>query len=364
MPGWQRWMPIWCCPADTGSAPMKRTDPVAQTYITVGVLPVTLSACTEETDPSCTGGSTVTMTGWSRTNGSYTDDLSAGAARRLSDVAAYREAVADLLVELTAQDRRPTVAVAERLLGRRLAEPVFSTVLSVTPSGAEAATQRILRDVRSHRQLSVNSAGDLAAMVRITLLTQIDVLWWGHLPPYKTDADVLADTDLLQLDGLRHGGMLTFNYRRQATNVIARAARLAERAAAPSRAPAAAGLRLAYARAELVVLLNRIAADFARLAPPGTPPLWVTSLTRSVAYQRHLRALGYVALLPSAHCSGYAADLEMSWYRNFGADHILQAVLLGHQRYGDVNVIDEGQAWHVCVRPGAGRALRLIPRQR
>jgi hypothetical protein len=54
----------------------------------------------------------------------------------------------------------------------------------------------------------------------------------------------------------------------------------------------------------------------------------------------------------------------MTWYRNFGADHILQAVLLGHQRDGDINVIDEGQAWHVCVRPGAGRAMRLIPRQR
>ncbi|HYK70877.1 MAG TPA: DUF5715 family protein [Streptosporangiaceae bacterium] len=304
------------------------------------------------------------MTEWLVANQKRTDDLSAGAARRLSDVATYREAVADVLAELTAQERRPSVAAAERLLSRRLTEPAFATVLSVTPSGAEAAIPRILRDVRGHRQLSQNSAGDLASMVRITLLTQIDVLWWGHVPAYKTDADVLADTDLLRLDSLRDGGMVTFNYRHQATNVITRAVRVAERAAAPSRAPVAAGLRLAYARAELIVLLNRIAADFARLAPPGTPRLWVTSLTRSVTYQRKLRALGYAALLPSAHCSGYAADVEMTWYRNFDADHILQAVLLGHQRDGDINVIDEGQAWHLCVRPGAGRAMRLIPRQR
>jgi len=304
------------------------------------------------------------VTGWSVTNQIGTDDLSAGAARRLSDLAAYRDAVADLLAELTATDRTPTVAAAERLLARRLAEPEFATVLSVTPSGAEAATQRILRDVRGHRQLSVNSAEDLAAMVRITLLTQIDVLWWGHVPAYKTDADVLASVDLLNLDGLRRGGMVTFHYRHQATNVFARAARAAERAATPTRAPAIAGLRLACARPEMIVLLNRIAADFARLAPPGTPGLWVTSVTRSVAYQRQLRALGYAALLPSAHCAGYAADVAMTWYRNFGAEHILQAVLLGHQRDGDINVIDEGQAWHVCVRPGAGRAMRLIPRQR
>lgn len=304
------------------------------------------------------------VTGRLLTDQMWADDLSAGAARRLSDVAAYRDAVTDVLAELIAQDRWPSVAAAEHVLSRRLAEPEFATVLSVTPSGAEAATQRILRDVRSNRQLSPNSHGDLAEMVRNILLTQIDVLWWGHLPAYKSDADVLAAVDLLPLDGLRHDGMLTFTYRHQATNVISRASRAAERVAAPTRAPVAAGLRLACARAELIVLLNRIGADFARLAPPGTPPLWVTSLTRSVAYQRHLRALGYAALLPSAHCTGYAADVEMTWYRNFGADHILQAVLLGHQRDGDINVIDEGQAWHVCVRPGAGRALRLIPRQR
>ena len=304
------------------------------------------------------------MTGRLLTEQMWADDLSAGAARRLSDVAAYRDAVTDVLAELTAQDRWPSVAAAERVLARRLAEPEFATVLSVTPSGAEAATQRILRDVRSHRQLSPNSPGELSDLVRNTLLTQIDVLWWGHVPAYKSDADVLAAVDLLPLDGLRHDGMLTFTYRHHATNVISRAARAAERVAAPTRAPVAAGLRLACARAELIVLLNRIGADFARLAPPGTPRLWVTSLTRSVAYQRHLRSLGYAALLPSAHCTGYAADVEMTWYRNFGADHILQAVLLGHQRDGDINVIDEGQAWHVCVRPGAGRALRLIPRQR
>jgi hypothetical protein len=283
-------------------------------------------------------------------------------------LAAYRSAVSDVLRELTGDDDsgggRLTVAAAERVLARRLIEPEFATVLSATPSGTEAATQRILRDVRSYRHLSANSAGNLAAMIRIILLTQIDVLWWGHVPAYKTDQDVLAAPDLLDLDALRRAGKLAFSYRRQATSLLVRALRSAERAAVPSRAPAAAGLRFTAARAELVVLLNRIAVDFARLAPPGTPRLWVTSVTRSAAYQRHLRSLGYAALLPSAHCVGYAADVEMTWFRQFDADHTLQAVLIGHQRDGNVNVIDEGQAWHLCVRPGAGRALRLIPRQR
>ena len=111
------------------------------------------------------------------------------------------------------------------------------------------------------------------------------------------------------------------------------------------------------------MLLNQVAADFARLAPGGTPPLWVTSLARSVAHQRHLRSLGYAALLPSAHCIGYAADIEMAWFRQFQADGVLQGLLLDRQRAGEVNVVDEGQAWHVCVCPGAGRALRLVPGQ-
>jgi hypothetical protein len=304
------------------------------------------------------------VTGWLLNADTAADDLSAGAARRLSDIAVYRQAVADVLAELTRKGRGPSMAVAERVLDHRLREPEFAVVLSATPSGPEAAIQRMLRDVRSYRPRSHNSAGDLAAMVRITLLTQIDVLWWGHVPPYKSDADVQAAPDLLDLDVLRRDGKVAFRYRRQSTTLLARAVRTAERAVAPGHAPATVGLRFACARAELIVLLNQIAADFARLAPPGTPRLWVTSLARSVAYQRQLRALGYAALLPSAHCVGYAADLEMSWFRQFEADHVLQAVLIAHQRDGEVNVIDEGQAWHVCIRPGAGRALRLIPRQR
>jgi Family of unknown function (DUF5715) len=304
------------------------------------------------------------VTGWLLNAETTADDLSAGAARRLSDIAVYRQAVADVLAELTGQGRGPSMAVAERVLDRRLREPEFAVILSATPSGPEAAIQRMLRDVRSYRPRSHNSAGDLAAMVRITLLTQIDVLWWGHVPPYKSDADVDGAPELLNLDALRRDGKVAFRYRRQTTALLARAVRSAERSVAPGHAPVTAGLRFACARAELIVLLNQIAADFARLAPPGTPRLWVTSLARSVAYQRQLRALGYAALLPSAHCVGYAADLEMSWFRQFEADHVLQAVLRAHQRDGEVNVIDEGQAWHVCIRPGAGRALRLIPRQR
>ena len=301
------------------------------------------------------------MTNWLVGQATGADDLSAGLARRQADLASYREAVTDLLTELAFLGECPSVATAERILARRLPEPEFGIILSAMPSGPEAAVQRIVREVRTYRQNMRSSADNLATMIRIALLAQIDVLWWGHLPAYQADADVLAAADLLDLDALRRDQMLLFRYRRQASSLLGRAARSAERLAVPDRVPRTAGLRFTSARAELIVLLNQVAADFASLAPRGTPRLWVTSLTRSVTHQLHLRTLGYAALLPSAHCVGYAADIEMAWFRQFEADWILQGLLLDRQRAGEINVIDEGQAWHVCVRPGAGRALRLVP---
>jgi hypothetical protein len=289
--------------------------------------------------------------------------LLAGEARRDADVAAYRAAVSGILAELAETRRYVTVESAGRLLTRRLREPAFASVLAAVPHGPEAAVRGVLREIRSYRHSARNSAANLLTMTRIALLAQIDVMWWGHLPEYQTDAEVFAASELLQLDPLRRDGMLLFRYRMQPTTLLGRAARSAERRAVPERAPRTAGLRFPCGRAELVVVLNQIAAEFTAAAPPGTPRMWVTSLTRSVAHQRRLRALGYSALFPSAHCVGYAADLEMAWFRRFGADRVLRALLVERQNAGEINVIDEGQAWHVCVRPGSGRALRLIPDQ-
>jgi hypothetical protein len=285
----------------------------------------------------------------------------AGEARQDADVATFRDAVSGLLAELVGPSRYLTVENAERLLSRRLRESVFAVVLSALPQGPDAAISRIINEVRSFQPTARSSAASLPRMIRIALLAQIDLLWWGHLPEYQTDAQVFASTQLLHLEPLREENMLLFRYRLQKDSLFGRAVRSAERRAMPERFPNTAGLRFPCARSELVVLLNQIAQEFAEVAPPGTPPLWVTSLARSVEHQRHLRTLGYAALLPSSHCVGYSADLEMTWFRRFHADQILQAILLHRQSLGELNVIDEGQAWHVCVRPGAGHALRLRP---
>ena len=107
----------------------------------------------------------------------------------------------------------------------------------------------------------------------------------------------------------------------------------------------------------MIAVVNQVARDLAAGLPPDSPP-WVTSLVRSVEHQHRLRSLGYAAVLPSSHCVGYACDLEMQWFRRFDRDNLLGRLLLERQEAGQLNVIDEGQAWHLCVSPLAHDELQ------
>jgi Family of unknown function (DUF5715) len=262
----------------------------------------------------------------------------------------FRAAVSDLVSEI-GQSAATDARAAEHIAAKRLGEEEFADILDATPDGWDATTAKLLFEIRNYEPTTRNATSTLAALVRISLLAQIDAVWWGRTPGYQQDEDVREAADLVDLDELDAAGQLTFRYRHQAVTLAARAARLAERRALPGRSPRTAGLWLAMAKPQAVAWLNDLADEFAEIAPEGTPPLWVTSVARSVEHQRHLKTLGYIALLPSAHCVGYAADIEMKWYRRFRAHRLLRGLLLDRQRAGEINVIDEGQAWHVCLRP-------------
>ena len=120
-------------------------------------------------------------------------------------------------------------------------------------------------------------------------------------------------------------------------------------------------MRFTEIRPAMLALLNEIADRTAAACPPRTPPLWVTSVTRTVEHQQHLRSLGFSALTPSAHCRGWAADIEVSWFSDFDAAEQLKGVLNDYFDAGSLNVIDEGRAWHVCLNPtfADGYAARL-----
>jgi len=239
----------------------------------------------------------------------------------------YRAAVDDLVKEAARRPGSSGLPAAEALVARRLDGPEFTPVLSRLDGGVDVAAARLIREIRNYRPCVRSSASDLPALVRIFLLSQIDSAWWRGTAPFVSHADVLCSAELVDLRPLRSAKMLQFQYRAQP-----------------------AGLRFTRSRPAVVAVVNQIGSELAA-ALPQTPRLWVTSMVRSVQHQLHLRSLGYAAVLPSSHCVGYACDLEMHWFRRFDQDNLLARLLFEHQAAGQLNVIDEGQAWHLCVNP-------------
>ena len=251
----------------------------------------------------------------------------------------------DLAAEIAAVPEQ-----AEAVLCRRLAEPDVMQLLLAAPGGSDQAARGILSEIRNFR----THGCDLPELVQTCLLAQVDAVWWGTAPAFQTDADVDRSDDLVDVTGA------AFRYRLQTDSVARRALRSLARQLAPDHSPDPVGLRFARTRPEVLALLGELSAEFARLGPAGLPPLWVTSLTRSVRHQFRLRSLGYTAMLPSSHCTGYAADIAMSWYRRCGADGLLRELLLDRCQAGLVNVIRGESTWHVCLSPSGVSELRLV----
>jgi hypothetical protein len=265
----------------------------------------------------------------------------------------YHAAVEDLVEQVGRHPRASEAYPVEGLVSRRLAQSEFGTVLSCLGGGADAAAASIIREIRNYGTNERNSATDLATFIRILLLSQIDSAWWSRTNHFTSDADVLCSTELVDLEPLKSAKVLEFQYRAQPAGLPARAWNWAQHKALPGIRPRVAGLRFTCSRPVVVAVVNQIALDLAAALPPRTPRIWVTSMVRSVEHQYRLRSLGYAAVLPSSHCAGYACDLEVSWFRQFDPNNLLTQFLLERQAAGQLNVIDEGRTWHVCVNPNA-----------
>ncbi|GIH20606.1 DUF5715 family protein [Rugosimonospora africana] len=271
----------------------------------------------------------------------------------------YRAAVADLLTAVDGNAGPDGVVRVAGTIHEHLAMAAMNDVLSRTPGGPQTVAQTLLREIWNFRPDEHGPMSLLATWMRVYLQSQVDVAWWGHLDPYLTRADLVNSHDLASLAALRRQGALRFRYRRQPRGLPGRALRKAERRVWPHRVPHTAGMRFPYARPEAVAWLNALGVEFrAACGDAAAPPLWVNSMARTIEHQNHLRGLGYLTVLPSAHCVGYAMDLEMTWMRRFNAHTALQRILFEHLATGEVNVIDEGQVWHVCLSPAAVARLR------
>ena len=245
------------------------------------------------------------------------------------------------------------------LIDQRLREPAIAEVLDATPQGLLGARETLLLEMARYQPNDRTSARDLTALVRIYLLSRIDVMWWRDAPTFVTD-----DAGQRQRRAGRPGvaapprTCCASGTRSSRPACSAGPCAAVRRRLRPDATPRTAGLLFRRARREIVALLNDLGREFAAAAPPATPPLWVTSLVRSAEHQYRLRRLGYAAMVPSGHCLGYAVDVELAWFERFGARDTLAALLLARQDAGEINVVDEGQAWHLCLAPTARRRLR------
>jgi hypothetical protein len=257
-------------------------------------------------------------------------------------------AVAEMDRSLTSGD---PIAAAVTVLERELRGPTAVQVIDRLPYGRDELLAAAQRELEEPKLGLPSSPKSRAALVRILLLHQIDTMWWSHLTPYADQAAVDAAPELLWLPALQREGALRFQFAEQPEGLLQRGRDAARRRLAPRRRPRVSGMKFLVARAEMVAVLNEVADRLRAQAPAGTPALWVNSTVRSVEHQRHLSSLGYSALLPSSHCLGYGADVEMTWYETFGAASVMQEILVGYRDRGVLNVIGEGQAWHLCLSP-------------
>ncbi|NEM04437.1 hypothetical protein [Geodermatophilus normandii] len=277
------------------------------------------------------------------------------------DLAGYRGAVDEVVRHLRDGTADPGRA-AGPVLARAAVTPELRAVLDRVPGGADVALERITRQLSGFRPNPRSNATNPATLLRIALLQQIDVAWWGSVSPFADDEAVRRSSQLTALAPLRRQRRLAFRYRIGTTALPGRARNYAVRRWSPDREPRSSGLSYPLARPAMIGLLNEVAGRFTVAARPWRGTMWVNCIVRSTAVQQRLQQLGYSALLPSAHCTGHAADIEMAWLRRHGVAPALEDVLTAYRDDGVLNVIDEGQAWHVCLSPAhAGRYAAAAP---
>ncbi|MDQ1249089.1 MAG: hypothetical protein QG597_3463 [Actinomycetota bacterium] len=272
--------------------------------------------------------------------------------RSLVGVSGYREIVRSIGRTLSAKSVLTPEAVLA-VVSDELAGPEVHDVLSAAGTDSLALTARAVRLARDFVPRPAATATSAAHDIGILLMQQIDLAWWSDAPDFDDARSVDASADLIDMRALRREGHVRFEFTLASDRLLPRARNYAVRHWFPDLAPGTPGPSWPYARPEMVNLLNTIADDFARRVGPEVPPLWVNCLTRSVADQCRLQDLGFSAHLPSAHCRGWAADLEVDWFARFNADDVLVELLLEYQADDLINAIDEGQIWHVCPNPAA-----------
>lgn len=271
-------------------------------------------------------------------------DLSSrGKPPSAGEVVAYHTVVKQLARQLDAPGLSPATCAA--LVEQHLTLPEATPVLAATGQSAQELRDRACHEYERYTPARARTALSPAQEVAVLLLQQVDLAWWPSAPDFPDPESVRTSADLVDVSC---GGRARFRFALASDRLVHRARNYAVRRWLPARRPGTAGVSFPYARPELVRLLNAISDDLRR---SGGPELWVNSLTRPVDQQLRLRQLGFTAHLPSAHCRGWAADVEIAWYDTIGQRSRVEGLLGEYAAAGRLNAIDEGRIWHVCPSP-------------
>jgi hypothetical protein len=275
---------------------------------------------------------------------------SVAATKESADLLRHRRAsIETVFDELEALGPGADPEQVAAILSDALEHPTLG-FLSDVEGGSERVVTQAVQDYVRFTPNPASNAKSAAGLVRILLLQNVDLLWWDDVDDFEDDAS-LERADLLDLRRERRRGRVDFSFGIASDGIVRRGRDFLVQRLAPDREPRGPGLACTKARPAMLGLLNEVAHRVAEEAPTGTPPIRVNSIVRTVEHQHHLRTLGFSALSPSAHCRGWAADIEVDWFARFGADSALREVLLDYLDNGLLNVIDEGRAWHVCLNP-------------
>lgn len=187
------------------------------------------------------------------------------------------------------------------------------------------------------------------------LLLYIDFKWYHDYPEYMDDMFLNNNLDLLSLNNLKDNYQILFQYTTIKNGSLSRYHNsLRRRFDMLNNKPSGntIGMRTPYIKIELLGLLNEISiiisSQYGR-----TIMIQVNSLIRTIEHQNQLLKIGYTYSTFSAHCKGYAIDIERKWYimNDRPLFRIINNSLKIYAEKGIINLIDEGFVWHICLNP-------------
>lgn len=192
-----------------------------------------------------------------------------------------------------------------------------------------------LSDMMSHEHLVFT--------FKILLQQQLDSYWYSGFKRYKTNLEIYNAEDLIYFKDVKNkftylelesGEEHISLFRKFLLKVI------------NSPLKNSSGLFLPYAPVPMYNFLNRLCEDL-------DIPLVITNTLRSLEYQDKLLKQGHITPNESSHLYGYTVDVEQKWYKNNApALHKkIETHLQKLEEEGQVNYVDYGQIWHICLSP-------------